>query len=299
MKDKQVTVSIGIPAYNEEGNIKKLLDSLLSQQRESFSLLEIIVVSDGSTDNTTKIIKDIKTPFIKLIDKPEREGKVAALNTIFQMSQGDILVSMDADISLNKDVNFLERFISQIQKEELKIATVKTLPVPGSNLLENSLNFSILIQDKIRSRWNDSDNYLSFRGSCIGIHSELVKRIIFPSGLTNDDAFIYFRSKELGYTAKCFNNCVVYYRSPARLGDYANQAIRFRKSQEELEKYIDKSVLCYEIPRNILLKALFSAFISHPLYFISYLVFFSLSRIKTIGKQNVQLRQMATSTKSI
>ena len=49
---KKLTVTIGIPAYNEEANVRNLLVSLLAQKETNFKLQEIIVVSDGSTDKT-------------------------------------------------------------------------------------------------------------------------------------------------------------------------------------------------------------------------------------------------------
>jgi len=53
---KLITVSIGIPAYNEEANIGKLLSSLIKQKEAGFIIKEIIVVSDQSTDKTDEIV---------------------------------------------------------------------------------------------------------------------------------------------------------------------------------------------------------------------------------------------------
>ena len=50
--NKKLTVSVGIPAYDEEANIKSLLEAILQQRQENFILKSIIVVSDGSTDRT-------------------------------------------------------------------------------------------------------------------------------------------------------------------------------------------------------------------------------------------------------
>lgn len=56
---KKLTVTIGIPAYNEEQNIGHLLVNIFNQSTSIAILDEIIIVSDGSTDNTIKAIKKI------------------------------------------------------------------------------------------------------------------------------------------------------------------------------------------------------------------------------------------------
>ena len=53
---KKLTVTIGIPAYNEEKNIGRLLKSLSNQKGDDFTLNEIVVLSDGSTDMTNEIV---------------------------------------------------------------------------------------------------------------------------------------------------------------------------------------------------------------------------------------------------
>ena len=71
---KKPTVTIGIPAYNEEANIKNLLDSILSQIQNNFIIDEIIVVSDGSSDKTADIVRSLNNSLINLIEDKERLG---------------------------------------------------------------------------------------------------------------------------------------------------------------------------------------------------------------------------------
>ena len=60
MKPKPI-VTIATIALNEESNIKRLLDSILKQRAKNFRLGKILVVSDGSADNTVNIAKGIKS----------------------------------------------------------------------------------------------------------------------------------------------------------------------------------------------------------------------------------------------
>src|SRR3990167_3614295 len=72
---KSPTVSIGISAYNEEKNIRGLLESVLGQTEDGFELAEILVVSDGSTDQTADRIREVLDPRVKLVVSDTREGK--------------------------------------------------------------------------------------------------------------------------------------------------------------------------------------------------------------------------------
>src|SRR3989344_8939516 len=77
-------VSIGIPAYNEEANIKNLLTALLAQKQENFELLEIIVISDGSDDNTVEQAKSLASEKISVIDGKDRKGQAQRQNEIME-----------------------------------------------------------------------------------------------------------------------------------------------------------------------------------------------------------------------
>ncbi len=98
-------VSIVIPAYNEEKNIIATLSSLI---RLNFpkDKLDIIVVNDGSTDNTKNAVRQFiarnKAYHIKLVSK-KNEGKGAALNDGLAISKGEFFVCLDSDSIVTKD----------------------------------------------------------------------------------------------------------------------------------------------------------------------------------------------------
>lgn len=83
-------VSIVIPVYNEEKSILELVNRLKKFEYSN----EIIVVDDGSTDNTYELIKDAG---IKVIRHPYNKGYGAALKTGIRNSNSDIVLFMDAD----------------------------------------------------------------------------------------------------------------------------------------------------------------------------------------------------------
>jgi len=99
-RSKEITpkVSLIIAAYNEEPVIEKKIKNSL---KLDYPNLEIIVVSDGSTDNTNKICKKYKK--IKLIEIKQRAGKINALNTAVPQAKGEILVFSDANVYYKED----------------------------------------------------------------------------------------------------------------------------------------------------------------------------------------------------
>ena len=74
MKYTKSTLTIGIPAYNEEANIGLLLNDITLQKNRNYILKEIIVVSDGSTDSTVKKVEQASIQSIKLIINKKRTG---------------------------------------------------------------------------------------------------------------------------------------------------------------------------------------------------------------------------------
>lgn len=97
MDNTSCDVSIIIPAYNEAGRITKTLqdiDQILT--RENYSS-EVLVVDDGSTDNTRGVIKQIKSDRIKLVGYPHNRGKGFAVNYGVMRAKGQFILFCDAD----------------------------------------------------------------------------------------------------------------------------------------------------------------------------------------------------------
>ena len=86
-------ISVVIPLYNKEKSIENTLDSVLHQSFENF---EILVINDGSTDNSANVVKSIADTRIRLIDK-ENGGVSSARNLGIQKAKYDWIAFLDAD----------------------------------------------------------------------------------------------------------------------------------------------------------------------------------------------------------
>lgn len=105
----QPLVSIIIPTYNKEEYIKKALESVLNQ---TYKEIEVIVIDDGSIDNTQEIVKSFNNTRIIYIWQ-ENKGAAAARNTGIKKAQGKYIAFLDSDDlwlkeKLEKQVRFLE-----------------------------------------------------------------------------------------------------------------------------------------------------------------------------------------------
>lgn len=100
-----------VPAYNEWPRIKNVLKTLLQSEK----LTEIIVIDDGSSDNTKSEIQKFENPKIKKIFKEKNEGKSRAVMDGVLASNGDYIVMIDSDlIWLQKD--HINQLIEPIEK---------------------------------------------------------------------------------------------------------------------------------------------------------------------------------------
>jgi len=97
MKKTRKTLSIIIPAYDEEATISLVIEKIF----EVFpDIHEIVIVNDGSKDKTKEIIDTWKgtRPVIKTIHHEQNQGKTAALSTGIKACTGDIIIVQDADL---------------------------------------------------------------------------------------------------------------------------------------------------------------------------------------------------------
>jgi glycosyltransferase involved in cell wall biosynthesis len=94
-------ISLVIPVYNEEGNIRPLvaaIDAVIFP--EGYELLEVLLIDDGSIDGSAEIIAELcKThQKLKLISFERNFGQTSALSAGFDHSQGDLVICLDADL---------------------------------------------------------------------------------------------------------------------------------------------------------------------------------------------------------
>jgi len=98
-------LSIVIPLYNEEESLPELCEWINSVCTKNQYSYEIILVDDGSTDDSWKVIQELRAtnPHIKGIKFQRNYGKSAGLNEGFKAAQGNVVITMDADLQDSPD----------------------------------------------------------------------------------------------------------------------------------------------------------------------------------------------------
>lgn len=98
-------ISVIIPSYNEEESLPELVSWIDQVMQDNSFSYEVLIVDDGSTDQSWSVIKSLKTKFetVRGVKFQRNYGKSAALNTGFELSQGDVVITMDADLQDSPD----------------------------------------------------------------------------------------------------------------------------------------------------------------------------------------------------
>lgn len=91
-------VSLVIPAYNEEKRIEKTIETFYKYMDKTFSSYEIIVVNDGSTDNTLEVLKGYTYSDLRVLSYKENRGKGGAVRHGILNARGDYIFFTDADM---------------------------------------------------------------------------------------------------------------------------------------------------------------------------------------------------------
>jgi glycosyltransferase involved in cell wall biosynthesis len=98
-------ISVVIPLLNEEESLKELYDWIASVMQSNQFLYEVIFIDDGSTDSSWNIIKDMsqEDTSVKGIRFQKNYGKSQALDAGFKIAQGNVVITMDADLQDSPD----------------------------------------------------------------------------------------------------------------------------------------------------------------------------------------------------
>ena len=115
-KNNLVQISIVVPLYNEEESLPELMSWIDRVMQEHSFSYEVIMVDDGSKDKSWSVIEQLSSvyPALRGIKFGRNYGKSAALNVGFGEAQGDVVITMDADLQDSPDeVPELYRMIIQ------------------------------------------------------------------------------------------------------------------------------------------------------------------------------------------
>lgn len=228
MKNK---ISVIIPAYNEENSIGECLESLKNQSLRDF---EVIIVDDGSKDQTPKIINEYSSrdKRFKMI-LGEHKGAGYSRNLGAKSANGDILVFVDADMTFDK--NYLKFLIAPIISGKSSIGTEERFQ--KANNLEKPISrfWGAYVSGDRRSH---SSKGIVFRA--------IKKKKFFELGMFDpslgyaDDQTFLIKYKLVPDLA---DNAICYHKNPESLKEVFSQSIWIGSSLANSRMYLSNRLL--------------------------------------------------------
>lgn len=271
MRQKIFSVTIGIPAYNEGMNIGYLLNTLLNQRENNFALEKIIVYSDGSTDKTVGIAKKIRDKRLIVVNQKTRKGLAEGLNTIMDLTKSDVLVLLNADISI-QDPYFIAKLTKPIKENKADVTSPNAKELQPRNIIEKMLFISMELKTYMFERYHGGNNIYTCHGQARAFSKKFYKTIRFSKSI-GEDAFSYLYCKANKFTYTYVKNTEIFYKLPDTFQDHQRQSVRFFESQRLMQQIFGKNFVLseYRLPRYLILQALISMIIRHPIDTLAYL----------------------------
>lgn len=189
------TVSIFIPAFNEEASIRKVIDALSEIFNNSNWEMELIVIDDGSTDRTAEIVENaiIEYPFLRLVQNKTNKGYSEVIRIGFMESTAEFIVWIDAD--LQNDPKDIPVLLDYLQRENVGIAK------GWRKNREDSLfrKFVSMIYNRVLMRLFFGLNYNDVNGKPKALRREFVSKITISSKSWLIDAELVKKAENMGF----------------------------------------------------------------------------------------------------
>ena len=221
----QPLVSVIVPAYNEELNAVRTIESLLQQ---NYPLLEIVFVDDGSKDNTFETVKNFfeNYPNVNVVTK-KNGGKATALNFGINIAKAEYIVCIDADTQLKQDA------ITELMK---KFNTEKVGAVAGNvkvgneiNMITNWQSIEYITSQNFDRRAFDLLDCITVVPGAIGAFKKAA--VLEAGGFTSDtlaeDCDLTMRLHREGYLVRNCNTAISYTEAPETMKQFLKQRFRW------------------------------------------------------------------------
>ncbi|WP_026664746.1 glycosyltransferase family 2 protein [Butyrivibrio sp. FC2001] len=258
--EKKVTVVV--PSYNTEKQIEKCLDTICAQ---TLSGIEIIVVDDGSTDNTVSVAEEYakKDSRISVI-KNQHSNAGEARNTGLDRAEGEYIVFWDSDDFFA--LTALEKLYKKCKAENADICICDAFHVDdksGKRVLGNKNNYQYLVKGNTYNRKINPDYILNittnvpwnkmFRTGFIkdqGIRFQSIERA--------NDAFFTMSAMTLAERITIIKDPLIYWRTNQKISttsDKSRSPMCVFKAFEETERFLEERGVYDEVKKSFLNRA--------------------------------------------
>lgn len=208
---------IATMAYNEEANIGRMMDAVLSQRLEEVEIAEIIVVASGCTDRTEDVVRAFakEEPRVQLLTQPCRSGKSVAVNLLLRQTQQEIIALVNADTIPAPDA--IENLVAPFA--DSKVGMTGGRPVPVNNphtFIGYAAHFLWNLHHQVSLRRPKMGEIIAFRN--------FFRQI--PPDSAVDEASIEPLIRGQGLELHYVPEAIVYNRAPETVRDFLRQRRR-------------------------------------------------------------------------
>ena len=223
-------ITIGIPAYNEEEGIIKTLRSLV-QANYPANKLEIIVVNDGSKDNTAQLVREfMKThPQVQLINKLNG-GKGPAINSALAIAKGELFGVIDADSRIEKDA--IKALLQQFNGPKTGAVITRIRVDNPRNFLERMQRFEYIMSSLTRFMMRNFGTLAITHGVLSMFRTNVLRKVggfVQDRNNITEDFEIALRMRRHGYTVEMEPKAIGYTSVPNTVKSVWRQRIRWSR----------------------------------------------------------------------
>jgi len=220
----QLRLSMVIVAHNEAGVLPRKLDSVLRSTIADY-LLEIVVGSDGSTDETVDVIQAYPDPRVRVVAYETRRGKPAVLNDLVPTCQGDLILFADARQEFHPET--LERMRARFADPQIGVVSgeLVLLKDESASASAEGVGFYWRYEKLLRKLESDYRGVPGATGACYAIRRQTFRPM--PMDTILDDVVLPMQVVEQGYRC-CFESGAEIYDRPS--SSPRQEAIRKRRT---------------------------------------------------------------------
>jgi len=218
------SVSIIVPAHNEEKVIERCIESLLEVD---YPKKEIIVVDDGSSDKTYWLAKKYAGKGVKVIRRRRAGGKPVALNTGMLLAEGEIIVTCDADSLISRTA--LKAIVKRFQDPAVTAVAGNVKVLNRTNLVTKCQALEYIVNENIYRRVFDIFGVVPVvPGPLAAFRKKALREIgFYDKDTLTEDFDITVKILKAGKVVQALSNAVVYTEAPSTWRDFYRQRLRW------------------------------------------------------------------------
>ncbi len=220
------SVTVIVPAHNEEKMIERCIESLLEVD---YPKKEIIVIDDGSTDQTCELATKFEKRGVKVFSRTRAGGKSVALNTGILFAKGEIIVTCDADSLISRSA--LRMIMRRFEDPMINAVAGNVEVLNRTNVVTKCQALEYIINENIFRRVFDLFGVVPVvPGPLAAFRKSALKEIgVYDRDTITEDFDVTVKVLKTGKVVQALSNAYVYTEAPTTWKDLYKQRIRWNR----------------------------------------------------------------------